>query len=260
MKKIIAAVLAAMLFASVCACSALATDEEDYKHDDFTGYTYYESSELTEPVKTHTIQLAASCSAVGTMALCDKLNEKGLDAFIVHANKLYYTMSGKFDNADEARWYLDDLMKKTKRCDCFIAEVELPAEAIEAFRAEYTPMTSSYTDDQQHYGYRCGQFFKEDKNEQILYAVQIVERADEWGAYQLEKQMLDLGYDAFLYEKSNGDLCVMCGKLGWEEDADAYCASIRANTGCSDAFVTDVYLPQWIIHEFEGIYYLEPEF
>ena len=259
MKKIISMALVIMLFAGVCACSALA-NEEDSKKDDFTGYTYYESSELTEPVKTHTIQLAASCSAAGTKSLCDKLNEKGLDAFIVHANKLYYTMSGKFDNADEARWYLDDLMKKTKRCDCFIAEVELPAEAIEAFRAEYTPKTSSYTDDQQHYGYRCGQFFKEDKNEQILYAVQIVERADEWGAYQLEKQMLDLGYDAFLYEKSNGDLCVMCGKLGWEEDADAYCASIRANTGCSDAFVTDVYLPQWIIHEFEGIYYLEPEF
>lgn len=255
MKKIISAILAVMLLAGVFTCTALAEDAKD----DFTGYVYYEASELTEPVKTHTIQLAASCSAAGTKALCDKLTENGFDAFVVHADKMYYTMSGKFDNADEARHYCDDMMKKIKRWDSLIAEVELPAEAIDAFSAGYTPLTS-YTDDQQHYGYRPGQYFKEDVSEQILYAVQVAEKTDEYGAYQLEKQMLDAGYDAFVYERGDKVLCVMCGKLGWEEDADAYLASIRANTDCKDAFVVNVYLPQWIIHEFERIYYLVPEF
>jgi hypothetical protein len=89
----------------------------------------------------------------------------------------------------------------------------------------------------------------EDEKLETDYTVQVVIGPYLRGAEQTRLEMLEAGFDSFVY-KAEGRYRVMCGKFLREEGADLYRDLIRDNTDRKDAFVTEVLLPESAREEF----------
>ena len=102
--------------------------------------------------------------------------------------------------------------------------------------------------------YSSDQFYVEDTSQQRCITVQVSAGKDYNGAVRRRDKMLKAGYDSFVY-KYNGTYRVMCGKFYAMEDAEAYLASIKANTDRDRAYITNARLTKKAIQRFEDIYW-----
>lgn len=105
--------------------------------------------------------------------------------------------------------------------------------------------------------YPENQYFEEDSSLIKGITVQVAAFKDLEGAQQSQRRMLEAGYDCFLYfEGSN--YRVMCGKFRGSAAAARYRDAIRSSTDRDQAYLTNVYLPEWAFREFEEIYRTDP--
>ena len=93
------------------------------------------------------------------------------------------------------------------------------------------------------YTYPDEQYFEEDETLETYYTVQVVAGPYQRGAEQTRLEMLEAGFDAFVY-KTDAGYRVMCGKFLREGDAIIYRDLIRENTDRKDAYVVEAYLPE----------------
>jgi len=122
----------------------------------------------------------------------------------------------------------------------FLALISLPAEARAA--------GSRYPDNQ---------LFEEDSSLTKGTTVQVSASKDLEGAKKRRSQMLEAGYDCFLYYEGSY-YRVMCGKFHSSEPAKHYRDHICSHTDREQAYLTNVYLPDWAYQEFEDIYRTDP--
>ena len=105
--------------------------------------------------------------------------------------------------------------------------------------------------------YPDNQYFEEDSSLIKGITVQVAAFKDLEDAKQNQSRMLEAGYDCFLYFEGNS-YRVMCGKFRSSAAAAGYRDSIRSNTDREQAYLTNVYLPEWAFREFEEIYRTDP--
>ncbi len=74
------------------------------------------------------------------------------------------------------------------------------------------------------------------------------------GAEQRFTEMVNAGFDSFIYVK-NGKYRVMCGKFRDFNEAENYRKQIIAQTPEDDAYLTNAYLTEDVIEQFEAWYY-----
>ena len=103
------------------------------------------------------------------------------------------------------------------------------------------------------FAYQSDQYFVEDKSLKRVTTVQVSAGSNYNGAVKRRDQMLKAGFDCFLYEKDDV-YRVMCGKFYSMDEAEDYCASIKAYTDRSHAYLTNAYLPDWAIRAFQDEY------
>lgn len=107
------------------------------------------------------------------------------------------------------------------------------------------------------YRYPEDQYFTEDTSLTKGYAVQVSAAKDYASAVKRRNSMLEKGYDAYTYYV-NGFYRTMCGKFRNYEEANHYRDHICSHTDRSDAYLTNVYLPEWAYNQFEMIYMTDP--
>lgn len=105
--------------------------------------------------------------------------------------------------------------------------------------------------------YPADQYFEQDSSLTWGYTVQVTASKDYNGARSRCNQMLNKGYDSYLYHVDEY-YRVMCGKFYSSEEADHYRDHICSNTDRTRAYVTNVYLPDWAYQEFYRIYQYDP--
>lgn len=105
--------------------------------------------------------------------------------------------------------------------------------------------------------YPADQYFEEDSSLTWGYTVQVSASKDYSGARTRCNQMLQKGYDSYLYYVDEY-YRVMCGKFHSSEEADHYRDHICSNTDRERAYVTSVYLPDWAYRDFYNIYQSDP--
>ena len=103
------------------------------------------------------------------------------------------------------------------------------------------------------FAYQAEQYYVENKSLTRVTTVQVSAGRNYSGAVKRRDQMLRAGYDSFIYEK-DGVYRIMCGKFYDLQEAEYYCESIKANTDRSDAYLTNAYLPDWAIQDFQDEY------
>ncbi len=74
------------------------------------------------------------------------------------------------------------------------------------------------------------------------------------GAEQRRQEMLNAGFDSFIYVR-DGKYRIMCGKFRNFSDAEKYRDLIIAQTDEDDAYLTNAYLSDDVIDRFEVWYY-----
>ncbi|MBR3475525.1 MAG: SPOR domain-containing protein [Oscillospiraceae bacterium] len=116
------------------------------------------------------------------------------------------------------------------------------------------PMLSAIAD---NYRYPADQYFAEDTSLTKGYAVQISASKDYASAVKRRNSMLERGYDGYIYYV-NGVYRTMCGKFRSTEEANHYRDYICSHTDRSDAYLTNVYLPEWAYNQFQNIYMTDP--
>ncbi len=105
--------------------------------------------------------------------------------------------------------------------------------------------------------YPENQYFEEDTSLTKGTTVQVSASKDLEGAKRRQSQMLDAGYDCFLYYEGS-NYRVMCGKFRSSAAATHYRDHICSHTDRDQAYLTNVYLPDWAYKEFEGIFKTDP--
>ena len=103
-------------------------------------------------------------------------------------------------------------------------------------------------------GFASGQYYQENTSLTKVCTVQVSATKDWNGAEKRRTQMLNAGYDSFIYQKENG-YYIMCGKFRNYSDAEYYLSSIKANTDRAKAYITNAYLSESAIQEFENAYW-----
>ncbi len=99
------------------------------------------------------------------------------------------------------------------------------------------------------YTYPDGQFYEADESQVYVYTVQIAAGPNIHGAERLRTELLDKGFDCFIYE-ADGLYRIMCGKFADIVNATSYCALIQKKTEREDPYISNAYLPQSAIDEF----------
>ena len=107
------------------------------------------------------------------------------------------------------------------------------------------------------YRYPADQYFTENTSLTKGFAVQVSAAKDYESAVKRRNSMLERGYDAYIYYV-NGFYRTMCGKFRSTAVAEHYRDYICSHTDRSDAYLTNVYLPEWAYTEFETIYATDP--
>ena len=105
--------------------------------------------------------------------------------------------------------------------------------------------------------YPDDQYYVCDEDETHVFAVQVVATNKYASAVSMRTKMLNAGYDAFIYEYE-GKYRVMCGKFRDKQEALVYQQSIHVHTDREGAYVTNAYLPEYAVWNFEDIYYDNP--
>ena len=98
--------------------------------------------------------------------------------------------------------------------------------------------------------YSTGQYYEADPSLTMVSTVQIAASVDYYASCVLRDEMVNAGYDCFLYHGSKY-YHIMCGKFRIEQDAKACKGWIVSATEYTDAFVTHTYLPDSAIETFE---------
>ncbi len=101
--------------------------------------------------------------------------------------------------------------------------------------------------------FTAGQYYEHDASATRVYSVQVSISSDRSAMEQRRDKMLELGYDAFVY-KYEGRYKAMCGKFRTQEAALDYCEDIHHNTDRGSAYVTNAYLPESAVKDFENKY------
>ncbi len=102
--------------------------------------------------------------------------------------------------------------------------------------------------------YEKDQYYLHDDYNVEVYTVQVSAGPLYEGAVKRRMQMLNAGYDAFIYEK-DGLYRTMCGKFRDRETAVLYSESIHVTTDRSEAYVTHASLPEDAIVSFAAVFY-----
>ena len=116
------------------------------------------------------------------------------------------------------------------------------------------PMATASADG---YRYPAEQYYEENTSLTKGFAVQVSASKDYSSAVSRRNSMLRQGYDAYTYYV-NGWYRTMCGKFRNTEAANHYRDHICSHTDRSDAYLTNVYLPEAAYNEFEMIYMTDP--
>lgn len=217
-----------------------------------SGQYYMEDTSLQRCI---TVQVSAVNDYNGAVKRRDKMLKAGYDSFVYQKGDVYRIMCGKFYSMDDAEDYLDSIKANTDRSKAYLTNAYLPAWAIEDFQDEYE-WEDYFNDygDLRRWGYDEDQYYKYHEDRVKVYTVQVSADASRSGAEKRRDKMLNAGYDSFVY-KYNGTYRVMCGKFYAMEDAEAYLASIKANTDRDRAYITNARMTRKAIQRFEDIYW-----
>ena len=203
------------------------------------------SIESSAEVHVYSVAVAALKDRSAAEEICEKLLDKGFDAFLHEDNGLYQVLSGKFRELAGALNYRDCIWSNTDRKDPYVSELMVPEAEVKAFEALLTVngLPGPVKDNLEQ---PTGPFCRARDGQVQAFTVQISAGTSFSGAERTRNAMLDLGYNAFVYEYSR-IYEIMCGAFYSKADAEALCEDIHANTGRTGAYVTSAWLPASIV-------------
>ena len=209
-----------------------------------------------ERTKVFTVQVASGWERAHAEKIREKMLKKGYDAFVYRANGVYYTMSGKFREMRDALAYGESIHAYTNRSSAFVVNAWVPEEAIESFEDVF--YSSCYVSDKNsevetYWEKPTGAFYRAREGEVEVFTVQFSSGTSFDGSERNRSAMEAQGYPAFVY-KSNLKYKIMTGMFYTKAEAEAYCATIRANTDQSDAVVRTASVPQKAVTKFQQWY------
>ncbi len=105
--------------------------------------------------------------------------------------------------------------------------------------------------------YPENQYFKKDENLTKGRAVQIQACKTYEAACTARDALLKKGLDCYIYDVGDS-YRIMCGKFSTADEALHYQEAICIQTGKSDPYTNNVYLPDWAYEEFAEIYKKDP--
>ena len=196
-------------------------------------------------VSVYAVVTASSNNRRQAEAICEMLRDKGFDAFLHEDNGMYQVLSGKFYDLAGALNYRDCVWSNTDRKDPYVTQVTVSEAAVDAFDYDLTGrgLPGPIKDNLEQ---PTGPFYRARDGQVQAFTVQISAGSSFSGAERSRNAMLDMGYDAFVYEYSRL-YEIMCGAFYSKADAEALCEDIRANGGRPGAYVVSAWLPTSIV-------------